>query len=153
MPAVKKSLNSVVEMVRDVLVLYEQAHKSVSFSFVECDIPVFAFDSEQMRRVLVNLLDNAVAVIPPEGVIEVEVSANSDEKVIYIEVRDNGPGVVDADKLRLFEPYFSTKKSGTGLGLAIASTVVADHGGYIRVKDNTPSGAKFIIELPMVTEV
>jgi two-component system nitrogen regulation sensor histidine kinase NtrY len=106
-----------------------------------------------MRRVLVNLLDNGVAVLPSGGFIEVEVSADKNEKAVFIEVRDNGPGVVDADKLRLFEPYFSTKKSGTGLGLAIASTVVADHGGYLRVKDNYPSGARFIIELPMVMEV
>ena len=66
-----------------------------------------------------------------------------------MEVRDNGPGVADEDKLRLFEPYFSTKKSGTGLGLAIANTVVSDHGGQIRVTDNDPTGAIFTVELPM----
>ena len=57
----------------------------------------------------------------------------------------------EKDKLHLFEPYFSTKKSGTGLGLAIAGTIVADHGGYIRVKDNKPTGAVFIVELPLST--
>jgi two-component system nitrogen regulation sensor histidine kinase NtrY len=94
-----------------------------------------------------------VAVVPKPGLVEIEVSANSDEKLVFIEVRDNGPGVADGDKLRLFEPYFSTKKTGTGLGLAIASTVVADHGGYVRVKDNKTGGARFIIELPMVMDV
>ena len=68
-----------------------------------------------------------------------------------MEVKDNGPGVKDKDKLRLFEPSFSTKKSGTGLGLAIASTIVADHGGYIRVRDNEPTGAAFVVELPLLT--
>ena len=56
----------------------------------------------------------------------------------------------DKDKLRLFEPNFSTKRTGTGLGLAIASTIVADHGGYIRMRDNEPTGAIFEIELPLL---
>ena len=149
MPAVKKSMNNSVEMVKEILVLYEQAHKEICFTLLAGDVPDSSFDQEQMKRVLVNLLDNAVAVLPDGGLIEVEVSVKMTEKQIFIEVRDNGPGVEDADKMRLFEPYFSTKKSGTGLGLAIASTVVADHGGYIRVKDNSPVGARFIIELPI----
>jgi two-component system nitrogen regulation sensor histidine kinase NtrY len=135
------------------LVLYEQAHKKIKFNFIEHDIPVFAFDPEQMQRVLVNLLDNAVAEVEAQGLIEIEVSVDLREKLVFLEVRDNGAGVADADKLRLFEPYFSTKKSGTGLGLAIAGTVVADHGGYIRVKDNKPRGARFIVELPMIMEI
>jgi two-component system nitrogen regulation sensor histidine kinase NtrY len=153
MPSIRKSINSLVEMVREILVLYEQAHKKIQFHFIEQDIPRFAFDPEQMKRVLVNLLDNAVAVLQEKGDIEIEVSADLNEKLVFLEVRDNGAGVADADKLRLFEPYFSTKKSGTGLGLAIASTVVADHGGYIRVKDNMPKGARFIVELPLVMEI
>jgi two-component system nitrogen regulation sensor histidine kinase NtrY len=64
-------------------------------------------------------------------------------------VADNGCGISSEDRTRLFEPYFSTKKSGTGLGLVIVSTIVADHNGYIRVKNNEPRGAKFIIELPV----
>ena len=68
-----------------------------------------------------------------------------------MEVRDNGPGIQDEVKLRMFEPYFSTKKSGTGLGLAIASTVISEHSGTIKVKDNTPQGAIFIVELPFST--
>jgi two-component system nitrogen regulation sensor histidine kinase NtrY len=74
---------------------------------------------------------------------------DDEQKLVFLEVQDDGPGVNDEDKHHLFEPYFSTKKSGTGLGLAIVSTVVADHGGYIRVKDNLPRGARFIIELPL----
>ena len=63
---------------------------------------------------------------------------------------DNGPGISKENKSKLFEPYFSTKKTGTGLGLAIVSTIVADHTGYIRVLDNEPSGSVFIIELPLL---
>ena len=63
---------------------------------------------------------------------------------------DDGPGISKDDKLKLFEPYFSTKKTGTGLGLAIISTIVSDHNGYIRVQDNIPHGSVFIIELPLL---
>ena len=152
MPAVEKSPNDLAEMVRDVLVLYEEAHGEIQFIFqASGEVPVFLFDRKQMKRVLINLLDNAVAVLPDGGRIEIRISCDETKKAVFIEVRDNGPGVNDKDKPRLFEPYFSTKKTGTGLGLAIASTVVADHDGYIRVRDNEPSGAVFTIELPLVT--
>jgi len=106
-----------------------------------------------MKRVLVNLLDNVGAALKHQGRIEVEIAARDKAGLVVMEVRDNGEGVSDSDKLKLFEPYYSTKKSGTGLGLAIASTVVADHDGYIRVKDNSPAGARFIIELPLLRSV
>ena len=64
-------------------------------------------------------------------------------------MHDNGPGISKENKLKLFEPYFSTKKTGTGLGLAIVSTIISDHNGYIRVQDNKPTGSIFIIELPL----
>jgi two-component system nitrogen regulation sensor histidine kinase NtrY len=151
MPAVKKSLNQLGAMVSEVMVLYQEAHKEITFVLIDQGVPPFYFDAEQMKRVLVNLLDNAVAALDNHGRVEVEISVQDEEGLVIMEVRDNGMGVSDPDKLRLFEPYFSTKKTGTGLGLAIASTVVADHGGYIRVKDNEPSGARFIIELPLMT--
>jgi two-component system nitrogen regulation sensor histidine kinase NtrY len=116
---------------------------------VEEPIPLFSFDAKQMKRVLINLLNNAVAATSSGGVIEIILACEEERKVISLEVRDNGSGVRDEDKPRLFEPYFSRKKSGTGLGLAIASTVVADHHGYIRVKDNEPKGARFVVELPL----
>lgn len=152
MPAVKKTPNSVVGMVNETLVLYKEAHKHINFKVMAEDIPIFSFDSEQMKRVMVNLLDNAVAALNNKGTVEIEIMAGKEERRVYIEVRDNGPGVNGADKLKLFEPYFSTKKTGTGLGLAIASTVVADHGGYLRVKDNQPTGARFIVELPLIID-
>jgi len=152
MPEVNKGLNDVTAMARDVLVLYREAHKEIVFGLESSDPPPFLFDLEQIRRVLVNLLDNAVAALDGKGRIEVEISWSRREKMVFIEVRDNGPGVPDSDKIKLFEPYFSTKKSGTGLGLAIAATVVADHGGYIRVKDNVPNGVRFIVELPLVRD-
>ena len=153
MPAVKKTLNHLGAMLSEVLILYQEGHKDITFVLMDQGVPAFYFDAEQMKRVLVNLLDNAVAALGNQGRVEVEIAVQSEEGLVIMEVRDNGPGVSEPDKLRLFEPYFSTKKTGTGLGLAIASTVVADHGGYIRVKDNLPVGARFIIELPLFTVV
>jgi len=69
-------------------------------------------------------------------------------KIVRFEISDNGKGISDQEKTRLFEPYFSTKKSGMGLGLAIVHSIISDHNGVIRVQDNKPKGAKFIIELP-----
>ncbi|MFH1217321.1 MAG: ATP-binding protein [Pseudomonadota bacterium] len=150
MPAVQKSMNSLPDMARDAMVLFREGHKDIDFSLVCSEnVPAFPFDLKQMKRVLINLLDNAVASVGENGVIEVIISHDETQKSIFLEVRDNGSGVKEGDRLHLFEPYFSTKKTGTGLGLAIASTVIADHGGYIRFKDNVPKGARFIIELPM----
>ena len=150
MPAVHKAMGNIAEMANEAFVLYQEAHKDRLFRLrVEGPIPVFSFDVKQMKRVLVNLLNNAVAATSAAGVIEIVLACEEERKVVSLEVRDNGAGVSDQDKLRLFEPYFSRKKTGTGLGLAIASTVVADHHGYIRVKDNEPQGARFIIELPL----
>jgi len=149
MPAVQKKKSSLEEMVRETLVMYEQGHKDVNFRY-RCDqeVPPFLFDRKQMERVLINLLDNGVAAVPEHGG-EITVTLRFQQNSVFLEVSDNGPGINDEDKLHLFEPYFTTKKSGTGLGLAIATTIVADHGGYLRIKDNKPSGARFIVELPM----
>jgi len=68
---------------------------------------------------------------------------------VRLELADNGPGLSRDAKLRLFEPYFSTKKDGTGLGLAIVSSILADHQAYIRVRDNVPRGTRFVIEFPV----
>jgi two-component system nitrogen regulation sensor histidine kinase NtrY len=150
MPAVQKAVNSLPDVVREVMVLYQEGHKNIKFAFkCEQDIPRFSFDFKQMRRVLINLLDNAVAAVADSGNIEVRLDLDSEQKLVYLEVSDDGPGVKDEDKLHLFEPYFSTKKSGTGLGLAIVGTIIADHNGYIRIKDNKPQGARFIVELPL----
>ena len=150
MPIVQKSPNDLVEMVREILLFYKESHGYITFrQTVASDIPRFNFDLKQIKRVLINLLENAIAVLPEGGVIEIVLSCDRNHQLVRMEVKDNGPGVADDDKLRLFEPYFSTKKSGTGLGLAIANTVVTDHGGNIRVTDNIPSGAVFTVELPM----
>jgi len=143
----------VLELVTDIVVLYEQAHRDVSFG-VRHDgrLPKLNVDREQMKRVLINLMDNAVDSLGSTGdgprEVTVELIYDPIIKLARIEVQDTGSGISAEDKLRLFEPYFSTKSTGTGLGLAIVSAIVADHNGYIRVRDNEPRGSRFIIELP-----
>ena len=151
MPKVQKSPANITELAEETLILYREAHKQIQFSCTSLSaIPVFSFDAEQIKRCLINLLDNAVAVLPEGGNIDIELSLDDVEESAFIKVYDDGPGTSKEDKLKLFEPYFSTKKTGTGLGLAIVSTIVSDHNGYIRVQDNSPKGTIFIIELPLL---
>ncbi|WP_240910226.1 ATP-binding protein [Desulfopila sp. IMCC35008] len=150
MPKVQKAPADLPKLARNTLVLYEEAHKMINFSCRETDtIPEFSFDAEQIKRCLINLLDNAVAVLPGGGRIDIELSPDHERGSVFIKVADSGPGISKENKLKLFEPYFSTKKTGTGLGLAIVSTIISDHGGYIRVNDNSPNGSIFTIELPL----
>jgi two-component system, NtrC family, nitrogen regulation sensor histidine kinase NtrY len=118
------------------------------------DPPAVRADSEQLRRVLVNLIDNAAEAMEGSAVKELLLCTrfNSEREIIEIVVADSGHGISPEDKDRLFLPHFSTKDRGTGLGLAIASRIMAEHHGSIRVEDNLPAGARFILQLP-VTEV
>jgi two-component system nitrogen regulation sensor histidine kinase NtrY len=154
MPAASPTPNNINEIIREAMVLYEEGHKHIRFEFRPDEkIPIFNLDKEQMKRVMVNLLDNAVAAVDSvgekDGQIIVETQLDPLMNLARIEAGDNGCGVSPDDKPLLFEPYFSTKPSGTGLGLAIVNTIVSDHHGYVRVKDNVPRGARFIIELPI----
>ena len=138
----------------EALVLYQEGHKEIRFNFEPGHgIPEFNLDQEQIKRVIINLLDNAVsAVDTDDGQIDIYTSYNPDLQIAALTVSDNGCGIPAEDKPRLFEPYFSTKKTGTGLGLAIVSTIISDHNGYIRVRDNDPNGTRFIVELPISAE-
>jgi two-component system nitrogen regulation sensor histidine kinase NtrY len=111
--------------------------------------PPIPLDRAQFRRVLLNLFENAVRAMGQSGTIEVRIIPDPEAGKLFIEVADEGPGISDEAKERLFVPYFSTETGGTGLGLAIADRIVAEHSGHIRVRDNVPRGTVFIIELPM----
>jgi two-component system, NtrC family, nitrogen regulation sensor histidine kinase NtrY len=153
MPKVQKSPEDLGKLAKNTLFLYQEGHKNINFTCQEKEpIPIFSFDGEQIKRCLINLLDNAVAVLPNGGNIDIELSLDQEKDNVFLKVYDNGPGITKENKLKLFEPYFSTKKTGTGLGLAIVSTIIADHNGYIRVQDNEPSGSVFIIELPLLKQ-
>ncbi len=152
MPASNPSMNCLNEVVNEALVLFQEGHKDIRFQFkADPDMPEFNLDREQIKRAIINLIDNAVAAVGEEGQIELATSFNPALNMATLTVSDNGSGIPQNDKPRLFEPYFSTKKTGTGLGLSIVSTIVSDHNGYIRVRDNDPHGTRFIIELPVPT--
>ena len=155
MPSSNPSLNNLNDVVNEALVLFQEGHKEIDFKLnIDPTLPVFSLDREQIKRVVINLLDNAVAAVSinGKGTIAIETSFNQDLQIVTLKVSDNGCGIPAEDKPRLFEPYFSTKKSGTGLGLAIVSTIISDHNGYIRVRDNVPHGTLFIVELPITSE-
>jgi two-component system nitrogen regulation sensor histidine kinase NtrY len=115
-------------------------------------LPTVEVDRDQMRRVLTNLIDNAVAAVRRDdagGRVELRSLFDPALQTVRLEVADDGDGIPQEDRRRVFEPYFSTTEKGTGLGLAIVSRIVADHRGYIRVQDNEPRGTRFVIELPL----
>ena len=167
-PHVATDLNAMLD---DVLVLFREAHRGVRFRFdKDPELPLLDLDRDGIRRVLTNILDNAIgalAAVPgrtspavaesdgekPEllvrGAVDLATRYDASRGVVVLEIADDGIGMTPEVKARLFEPYFSTKPQGTGLGLAIASAVLADHQAFIRVRDNQPRGSRFSIELPV----
>ena len=149
MPTCKPAPDHLNEIIGETLLLFKEAHKDVRFEFHPHELPVLNIDRDQMKRVLINLIKNSTAAIERDGEIKIQTSYNPKLQIVRLEVSDNGRGISEEDKGRLFEPYYSTKKSGTGLGLTIVNAIIADHNGYIRVRDNEPKGTTFLIELPV----
>jgi two-component system nitrogen regulation sensor histidine kinase NtrY len=150
MPTSKPVPSDIREIINEALSLYKEAHKEIRLVFRDSEIvPVFNLDREQIKRAMINIIDNAIEAIDGEGEVVVDLNYDNVLQMVRIEVADNGRGISPEHQVRLFEPYFSTKKHGTGLGLAIVSTIITDHNGFIRVQDNKPRGSKFIIELPI----
>ena len=153
LPAAELSPSDLNAVVDEALVLFRQGHPDIAFTVRPGeDLPPVDLDREAIKRALINMLDNAVAACEggdEPGRIEVVTSKQVPRGVVRLEVADNGCGLSREVKLRLFEPYFSTKKEGTGLGLAIVAAIVADHQAYIRVQDNRPRGSRFVIDFPL----
>jgi len=151
MPVSQRTPNDLNGVVKESVVLFQDAHKAITFDVQEdAHIPRLNLDAEQIRRVMVNLLDNAVAAIDgKDGRIEVKTFYDEAGRKARVDVIDNGCGVSDTDKMRIFEPYYSTKRSGSGLGLAIVNSIISDHRGHVTVTDNTPKGTIASFELPV----
>jgi PAS domain S-box-containing protein len=115
------------------------------------DLPMIRADMELLRRVLVNLIDNAAEALESSRVKEIQITTRfrPESETVEITVADTGQGISAQDKDKLFLPHFSTKDRGTGLGLAIAARIMAEHGGSIRVQDNVPAGSCFLLEVPI----
>ncbi len=114
-------------------------------------LPAVKADPELLRRVLVNLIDNAAEAMEGSATKELllSTSLNGGRETVAIAVSDSGHGISPEDKDKLFLPHFSTKGRGTGLGLAIVGRIIAEHNGTIQVEDNSPVGSRFVIQLPV----
>ena len=154
-PVAKPKPSDINEIIESALSMFNgrldgiQVHKSLA-----ADLPKVLADNEAIKRALANLVDNAAEASQSSMVREIEISTAlvASRDAVEITVADTGHGVTRELKEKLFLPYFSTKKRGTGLGLAIVSRIVEDHHGSIRVEENQPVGARFILELPVVSE-
>lgn len=126
-----------------------EVHKSLA-----SDLPKVMADAEAIKRAVANLVDNAAEAMQASLVREIQISTSlvASRDAVEIVVADTGHGVTRELKEKLFLPYFSTRKRGTGLGLAIVNRVIEEHRGSIRVEENQPVGARFIVELPVVPE-
>jgi len=148
-PAADPAPCDLPSIIQETLALYREGHPMVDFrTDIPGDIPRVSLDREQIKQAMINLIDNAISALEDQGCIKITLAHDTILKMAILEVADNGGGIPDEDKTRLFEPHFSTKRSGMGLGLTIVSSIVAEHGGRIRVQDNHPKGSKFVIELP-----
>jgi two-component system nitrogen regulation sensor histidine kinase NtrY len=154
MPVTSLTLNDLNAVVAEAVLLFQDAHKDIVFEFKPTEgLPKFDLDAEQINRVMINLLDNAVAAINKKnGRIEITVSYDEQHRKATVAVADDGAGVPSSNKRKVFEPYFSTKKFGTGLGLAIVNSIISDHHGQVSVADNNPTGTIVSFQLP-VSEV
>jgi len=154
MPAPRTVPTDLNALVDDALSLYAGLfpHIAIEKAF-EPSLPAVRVDPEQIRRVVINLVDNAIEAITSSGsddpAVRISTSHDAADGVVRLVVADNGPGISAADRDRLFMPYYSTKLRGSWLGLAIVRRIVAEHGGNIEAADETPRGTRFVIELPV----
>ena len=152
-PAAQPVLADLNEVVESALQVF-----SGRLSGIEVDkdlaagLPKMMIDREQFKRVIVNLIDNAAEAMRTSEVRRLGVRTHlAAPDTVELSISDTGHGISADDRERLFLPYFSTKNRGTGLGLAIVHHILADHGAQIRVFDNPPSGARFVVEIPAVS--
>ena len=150
LPAPQMARQSLNEVIQEVLTLYRAAHKDIEFCVtLDEDLPVLNFDREQLKRVCVNLFDNAIQAMNHTGRVWVSTKYDTKRKRAIVSVADEGVGITPEDQEKLFVPYFTRKKTGTGLGLAIVRRIITDHDGQIQASNNQPKGAVFTFDLPV----
>jgi two-component system nitrogen regulation sensor histidine kinase NtrY len=149
MPAPRAISTDIHALLDDVLALYQGLFTDVALCRQYGErISKVSVDPEQIRRVMINLVDNAIEAMDHRGTIEISTQHDPANNLLRVVVADDGPGIPLAERDKLFLPYYSTKKRGSGLGLAIVRRIVAEHGGSIDVTDNAPRGTRFAVELP-----
>ena len=149
MPTPRPRSVSIHQIIDDVASLYENHEKPVTISKkFDPNIGSLHIDPDQIRRVFINLFENALDALEEDGIIEISTRRNMQTKRVKIEFSDNGMGISNDDRDKLFLPHFTTKKRGTGLGLAIVNRIINDHNGTIQARESEPKGTVFVIELP-----
>ena len=149
MPALTLRPTDLGRLLESVVGLYRESHPALSIkASFSPDLPPLEVDPDQIKRAVLNLVDNAVEAVGQTGEVTVQTVWLPQASRARIIVTDDGPGIAADDKEKLFVPYFSTKATGMGLGLPIVHQIVTDHGGTIWVEDNPPRGSRFVIELP-----
>jgi two-component system nitrogen regulation sensor histidine kinase NtrY len=149
MPAPRTVPTDLSQLIAETLTLYNGLFSEVRIERrLAQDLGLVRLDAEQIRRVIINLVDNAVEAVERRGMIVVETQKDRTHSIARIIVADDGPGIPAAEREKLFLPYYSTKRRGSGLGLAIVRRIIAEHGGNIEVAENRPQGSRFTIELP-----
>jgi two-component system nitrogen regulation sensor histidine kinase NtrY len=147
MPGPQLAATGIAPLVADVVALYRDLKSGVEVAAeVDPTLGELWLDPEQIRRVLINLVDNAIEATTAPGRVSVRVARAADQ--LEIVVADTGHGVPPEDREKLFLPFFSRKGRGSGLGLAIVHRIVSDHDGDVRVEDNRPRGTVFRVRLP-----
>jgi len=149
MPTPRAVPTDLHQLLNDALALYRDLFAAVRIERrFAAALPQVRVDPEQMRRVVINLVDNAIEATDRTGHIVIETAHDPANTLVRVTVADDGPGIPPQERDKLFLPYYSTKGRGSGLGLAIVRRIVAEHGGAIEVSENVPRGTKFTIELP-----
>ena len=149
MPAPRAAPADLHALLDDTLTLYDGLFSRLRFErHYDPALPLVRIDPDQIKRVVVNLVDNAIEATSRSGTITIETQHDPSNSLARLVLADDGPGIPPADRDKLFMPYYSTKRRGSGLGLAIVRRIVAEHGGTIEVGENRPTGARFTIELP-----
>ena len=148
MPTPRTTPTDLTALIASSLALYDGIFTDVTFVREFGEVPLVRIDPEQMRRVIMNVVDNAIEAMDRQGRIVIETYHDAPNQLVRLVIGDNGPGIPPEEREKLFLPYYSTKRRGSGLGLAIVRRIIAEHGGTIDASDNQPTGTRFTIELP-----
>ncbi len=141
------------EIVEQTLTLYEGLFGEVRFvRHFDAALPLARLDPGQIKRVLINLIDNAIEAMERRGTVELHTEHLPTQRLVRLRLIDDGPGIAPEDRERLFEPHFSTKRRGSGLGLSIVNRIVQEHHGTLQVEAHLPRGTAFVLELPSALE-
>ena len=153
LPATEPVPTQLNELAEELVAMY-RGRASIRFSTaLDPELPRLDLDREQIKRVILNLIDNGIHAIDTAGPgpreIHLQTSFDQEFGVVRLEIQDTGVGIAGEERLRIFQPDYSTREGGTGIGLAIVARIISDHSGTIRVQPNKPRGSRFVVEIPV----